>query len=123
MITAYRLRPSRVAGLRQSAGARLFERHYSPVLITVAVGDGADQAVAPDVAAGQWHRGKVAGLEREIGIFEAERSHLADLGVALVDHDLAVDLVGRAVEQAVGHDVVEHADRHAVLAGEREAFA
>ena len=31
------------------------------------------------------------------------------LRVALVDHDLAVDLVGRAVEQPVGHHVVEHA--------------
>ena len=48
---------------------------------------------------------------------------MADLGVALVHHDLAVDLVGRAVEQAVGHHVVEHGRHDPVLAHEREAFA
>ena len=65
----------------------------------------------------------VAGFEREVGVLQTEHGHLADLGVALVDDDLAVDLVGRAVEQAVGHHVVEHAGVDAVFAGQREAFA
>ena len=55
--------------LRQPAGARLLERHHRPVLVPVAVGDGADQPIAPDVAARQRHHG-------ELGIIDPQTDRL-----------------------------------------------
>ena len=49
--------------LHQTAGARLIVRHHRPVMLALAVGDGADEAVAPDIAAGERHALGLAGRE------------------------------------------------------------
>src|SRR5262245_26142960 len=57
--------------LSQPAGARLFERHYSPVLVAVAMRHRADEAITQDVAARQRHADCSACGERKLSIFQA----------------------------------------------------
>src|SRR5262245_43621028 len=57
--------------LSQPTGARLFERHYSPVLVAVAMRHRADEAITQDVAARQRHADCSACGERKLSIFQA----------------------------------------------------
>src|SRR5262249_45996101 len=91
--------------LLQSARSCLLLRHHRPIVLAFAMRDRTDEAIAPDIAARQRHADRSAGGEREIGVFQSEHGALPGWLIALLGDDLAVDLVSRAGEQAVGHHI------------------
>ena len=55
---------------------------------------------------------RLAGGEREVGILQSVHGALPGRQIFLLGDDLAVGLIGRAVEQAIGQHAEEHGDVH-----------
>src|SRR5215471_5469436 len=108
--------------LLQSACPRLIHRHHRPIVFALAMRECADQPIAPNIAARQRHADGFAGGEREVGVFETQHRALTRRLIALFSDDLAVDFVGGAGEQAVGHHIEENIWGHIVFANERKAL-
>src|SRR4029453_16024760 len=93
--------------LFESAGARLFTADYRPVLVALVVRDRRKQSITKRISAWERYARRFRSSHDEAEIFETKQCCEPHLVVGFIDHDLAVDLVGRRSEEAFGHDFIE----------------